>query len=285
MAEWSELAAPGRYKARRGTATEPLFWEGARNTMPRPITFWLEPAITFAALARLHFDYGWPVDLLANQPRTWAFDLAAHDRADPNSYRILGEIKKSVKEAERLISDLTSAASGRAVESILPNSAKKWDALSRLRPRLLWVVGPSGFSKVYWCDFSVRDTVRLKETTIDALRYEAPSRSEAVLEVMGEGGGYTIIRFGREGAWRFKVSREDVFSQPGHDRVESYGTLRDALNHLNPAWPRLRARLVHPAYAAELYNLALERLGELAAALGQWAAARDGQRLSGYEDA
>ncbi|RYH31539.1 MAG: hypothetical protein EON54_21265 [Alcaligenaceae bacterium] len=281
-----ELTAPGRFKARRGTATEPLFWEGARKTTPRPITFWLEPAITFAALARLHFDYGWPVDLLANQPRTWAFDLAAHNRASPNSYRILGEIKKSESEAERLVQDLKRAGSASTTETILPNSARKWDALVRLRPSLLWIVGPSGFSKVYRCDFSELSTVRLEESGMDALRYEpASERCETVLEVVGEGGGYTVFRFGNEGTWRFGVSRQDVFSESSQHPPKSHETLREALDHINPGWPRLRARLVHPDYADELYDLASQRVGERAAALEQWVFARDSGGLNEHEGA
>jgi hypothetical protein len=163
--------AQGMYRAARGTATEPLFWEGSRKTTPRPITFWVEPAITFAALARLHFDHAWPLDLLANQPRTWAFDLAAHDRRDPSTYRVLGEIKKSVREAERLERDLLSGCSDSSGKNMLPNSKKKWAALVQSKPSILWIVGPSGHSKVYCCHFSAEGQVSLAETTSDALNY------------------------------------------------------------------------------------------------------------------
>ncbi|MGH8796132.1 MAG: hypothetical protein ACREXI_03675, partial [Caldimonas sp.] len=50
----------GKYRAARSAAHEVLFWEGSRAAIPRPITLWLEPVITFAALARLHIIYSWP---------------------------------------------------------------------------------------------------------------------------------------------------------------------------------------------------------------------------------
>ena len=121
---------------------------------------------------------------------------------------------------------------------------------------------------------------------MDALRYGTSlQRLETVLDLVGEGGGYTIVRFRNEDAWRFGVSREDVFSESGHHPPESYETLREALEHINAGWPRLRARLVHSDYAAELYDLASQRVGKSAAALEQWASARDSGGLSEQESA
>jgi hypothetical protein len=99
--------------------------------------------------------------------------------------------------------------------------------------------------------------------------------NEVVLHVAGEGGGYTITRFEDGGAWRFAVSRRDVFSESDQRARETYGSLREALGHINAGWPRLHAVQVHPAFAEELFQLALNRLGQSAPALEQWAAARD----------
>ncbi|MCZ2406353.1 MAG: hypothetical protein LC097_06425 [Burkholderiales bacterium] len=146
-------AGHGRFLAARGQATEPLFWEGSRLVSPRPITFWHEPAITFAALARLHFDYGWPVSLLGNQPKSWAFDLAAHEQEDLDRYRILGEVKKTKRETEALIADLLHASDCQSTDGLPQNSEKKWQGLLRDKPSLLWIVGPAGFAEVFSCEY------------------------------------------------------------------------------------------------------------------------------------
>ena len=163
----------GRYLASRGTAAEPLLWEGLRNKAPRQITLWLEPAITFAALARLHFDYGWPLELLGNQPKNWAFDLAAHDPADPNRYRILGEVKKTAKEAENLVADLLRACGENSPVGIRKNSAKKWQGLLLAKPPTLWIIGPARYSRVFGCTYPHDGVVNLQEMTAVALRFPA----------------------------------------------------------------------------------------------------------------
>lgn len=102
-------------------------------------------------------------------------------------------------------------------------------------------------------------------------------RGEIVLEVAGEGGGYSVARRRDErGAWRFALVREDIFSDADQLVPEEYESLREALKHINTGWPRLRAKQVHPEFAALVYELALARLGADAPALKQWAVARDG---------
>jgi hypothetical protein len=108
--------------------------------------------------------------------------------------------------------------------------------------------------------------------------------NEIVLRLVGEGGGYTITRVDEGGAWRFAVSSQDVFSDSDERTVENYESLREALGHINTGWPRLKARRVHPAFAAEIFQLALKHLGHSAPALEQWAAARDGGGLREEDD-
>lgn len=159
------------YLAFRGEFPEPLFWEGSRKKIPRTITLWLEPVITFAALGRLHFEYSWPLELLGNQPKGWAFDLAAHNPADPKQYRILGEVKKTSKEAESLLADLKQACYEQSASSIPKNSANKWDSLLQTKPPILWIIGPGGYSRVFHCTYQSRGDVSMHETTDMALRY------------------------------------------------------------------------------------------------------------------
>ena len=138
----------GRYRASRSTAHEVLFWEGRKITSPRPLTLWLEPVITFAALARLHLAYGWPTEYLGMQPKGWAFDLIAHGPIATQPPRILGEVKKSSAELVRLKVDLLNLANGATTESVSTNSAKKWHALLATKPNLVWLVGPNEESLV-----------------------------------------------------------------------------------------------------------------------------------------
>ena len=161
----------GRFRAANGTASEPLFWEGPRQTSPRSITFWHEPAITFAALARLHLDYGWPIKLLGNQPKGWAFDLAAYEDGDNRPYRILGEVKKTRREAEALVVDLQKAAACQSTDGLSQNSTKKWQGLLRDKPPLLWIVGPAGFERAFSCSYQGPDVCYLQDCPVTALRF------------------------------------------------------------------------------------------------------------------
>jgi hypothetical protein len=68
----------GLYRASLSAASEQFFWEGPKSLTPRPFTLWLEPIITVAGLARLHFDHGWPAHLIGTQSSDWAFDLVAY---------------------------------------------------------------------------------------------------------------------------------------------------------------------------------------------------------------
>jgi hypothetical protein len=163
----------GRYKAQWSTAFEPLFWKGSRNTIPRPITLWLEPAITFATLARLHFDHHWPINHLATQPKSWAFDFAAHEPDDPSKYRILGEVKKTVREAEALLENLYLASKTDGEAEIPTNSLKKWKGLILAKPKVVWIVGPAGYSKVLGCTYPSDGKSILTEIKSEALDFNS----------------------------------------------------------------------------------------------------------------
>lgn len=69
----------GLYKAQCSVAREQFFWSGLKRKLPRPITLWVEPIISVAVLARLHFELGWPKTLLGTQTKNgWTFDVAAY---------------------------------------------------------------------------------------------------------------------------------------------------------------------------------------------------------------
>ena len=62
----------GLYKAPRSYASVQFFWSGAKQKIPRPITLWVEPIISIAVLARLHFDLRWPKELIGLETKDWA---------------------------------------------------------------------------------------------------------------------------------------------------------------------------------------------------------------------
>jgi len=159
----------GRYRANRSSAHEVLFWEGRKTKSPRPITLWLEPVITFAALARLHLLHGWPKEVLATQPKGWAFDLAAYE-SSAGSPRILGEVKKSIKELNRLRDELLKLSVGAATETISANSTKKWNALLATKPSIVWLLGPNQESYVYALSYA-NNSCALQEATCAALAH------------------------------------------------------------------------------------------------------------------
>jgi len=162
----------GRYRANMSTAQEVLFWEGHKTKPIRPITLWLEPVITFAALARLHLLHGWPKEQLGMQPNGWAFDLAAHETSVEQRPRILGEVKKSSAELKRLRDELLKLSSGAATTEVSANSAKKWQALLATKPDTVWLLGPNEESYVYAPSYASAGCA-LQEVNLSALAYSA----------------------------------------------------------------------------------------------------------------
>ena len=71
----------GVFTAPQSKVKEQIFWEGARISVPRKITLWLEPIITIGALRRLQRDFQWPSSLLGMQLKTWAIDFVAYRSA------------------------------------------------------------------------------------------------------------------------------------------------------------------------------------------------------------
>ena len=72
----------GRFRMPQSKTHEVIFWEHSTLVTPRPITLWLEPVITIAAVARLHLDYGWPIECLGMQSEDSAFDVTAFKSDD-----------------------------------------------------------------------------------------------------------------------------------------------------------------------------------------------------------
>lgn len=166
----------GRYRLPRSSATEVLFWEGLKAKTPRPIFLWLEPVITLASIARLHFDYGWPTELLGTQPATWAFDLSASLPRELESEHILGEVKKSSREIEVLLRDMQFFCSNDLpVEPFRTdprrNAYKKWLRLQQCRSSLFWAIGPGGTSQLFEVERPTGKRIFLREVPLLRLQF------------------------------------------------------------------------------------------------------------------
>lgn len=115
----------------------------------------METVLTVAAGARLHFEHGWPIELLAMQPhKDYAFDLASFMPPNLADEYIAAEIKPTVREFAALSSNLRRCCLDDHDDDCVTkkprrNAHRKWSALRARKPPLLWLVGPSPHSEVY----------------------------------------------------------------------------------------------------------------------------------------
>ena len=151
-ADLIEHEGRGLYRAPRSAAREQFFWEGPRQVVPRTFTLWLEPVITVAALARLHFDHHWPKHLIGTQSSDWAFDIVAF-REGQTVEHVVGEVKKSRREIDELVKLM--CIFGASPDDPAPDNGKArnaWKKAAALRARrspTFWVVGPDGFDQIF----------------------------------------------------------------------------------------------------------------------------------------
>jgi hypothetical protein len=166
-----------RLRMAHGHASETLFWEHERNIVPRPITLWLETVITVAVGARLHLNYGWPIASLGMQSKDSAFDVMAFRPPDFTNEHVAVEVKKSSRELNLLMQNLTRCCigdhdTGCQTNATRVNAHRKWIAISSRRPKFFWAVGPSPDSrlyKVYYADHA--QTITLQPVELDKLNY------------------------------------------------------------------------------------------------------------------
>jgi hypothetical protein len=166
----------GHYRCARSAASEQLFWEGLRTSQPRRLTLWIEPVITIATMGRLHLDYLWPAACLCMQPKSWALDFAAFPSADAPSARIAGEVKKSIRELDRMMAYIKDfAVRGEREQPAGPapaiNAFRKWRALRKDCPPLFWAVGPDNETRLFAMEYIGEDKAALHETDLERLQY------------------------------------------------------------------------------------------------------------------
>lgn len=143
----------GFFMAPRGMAKEQVFWQGAKNKKPRPVTLWVEPVITIGALARLNKQYGWPASNLGAQSKSWAFDLVCYETSSDGELMCC-EVKKQSDEISELLKYMY-VHSSEPVQEYEPADAKERNAYRKVQgirvswPSYFWALGPSGKGQVF----------------------------------------------------------------------------------------------------------------------------------------
>lgn len=164
----------GHYKAPLSAAHEQFFWEGSKAVQPQPFTLWVEPIITVAGLARLHFDHGWPKQLLGMESPSFAFDLVAMD-PDTQTMFIACEVKKTAKELGDLLAFMRelglNPAADKPKTGRLLNAYMKVLGLRKHRPQLFWALGPNGLSEVFRPRYGGKGEIELMPTVESELRF------------------------------------------------------------------------------------------------------------------
>ena len=164
----------GLYRAPRSSASEQFFWSGQMTGDGKSFTLWREPIITVAALARLHWDLGWPLHLIGTQSSDWAFDLVAF-KPDNSREQIAGEVKKSVEEIDELVAYMEAfcadphippPATGKAL-----NAYKKVASLRTKQPPVFWALGPAGYEKLFQVRYQPGGEMDLLPGSAAVLRY------------------------------------------------------------------------------------------------------------------
>lgn len=167
----------GRYIMPRSGAKEVLFWEGKKGVTPRPITLWLESLITMAAMARLHLDYGWPVECLGMQSKKpWEFDMVIFKTNDVKNEYIAGEVKPDSKKLDIFLANLKECCAQGDHDCSLAskeriNAHKKWKGLRRSHAPLFWALGPGGDSRVFNVSYSTDGIITLEKTSDAQLHF------------------------------------------------------------------------------------------------------------------
>ena len=106
---------------------------------------WREYITQVGAVASLILDYGWPVGLVALDPRTLEFDVAGFASSAGGALMIVaGETKKTQAELSRLLAQMDAATRSEVTPGrrALTDGQKKYRGLVKERPRYFWAVAP-----------------------------------------------------------------------------------------------------------------------------------------------
>lgn len=168
----------GLYRGSKSSASEQFFWSGNKKQSPRPFTLWIEPIITVAALARLHFDYGWYSNLIGTQSDDgWAFDAIAYSSEEDLIETVACEVKKTTVEIDNLIKFMKSFArqpdlTDEGLKGASLNAFRKLHALRTRRPKIFWALGPDRYEMVFKPSYYSDGTIDFVVVSADQLNFQ-----------------------------------------------------------------------------------------------------------------
>lgn len=141
---------PGIHRSTRNP-TEPCLFSH-NHPFRKVCLVWREYITQVGALAILVLDYGWPLSLVALDPRDTTFDVAAFDSPSKSARMVVaGEVKKNVAELKRLLKQMSEAARtqlgvGPFVSPARgkkgPDGLTKFRGVLREKPGYFWAVAP-----------------------------------------------------------------------------------------------------------------------------------------------
>ena len=167
-----------RYVMPKSKAFELIFWEGSKLKSPRDITLWHEPVITIGAASRLNLDYGWPKELLGMQSKDGAFDLVAYVSKETDHLYIAGEVKKTTKEIDDLLSHLFHFDASlnydySQMNHRVINSHKKWLSLNQSKAPYFWAIGPGNDTRLFQVSYKLNGNIDFKSCSLDFLSFNS----------------------------------------------------------------------------------------------------------------
>jgi hypothetical protein len=166
----------GLYRAAKSTASEQFFSQGRRDISPRPVSLWVEPIITIAALFRLVRELSWPQHLLGTQSKGGQFDVIAFLESDQDREYIVCEVKKTVSELEYLIKLMTDFSKDDpgledGMSSKEKNAFRKLKGLQERKPPIFWALGPARANRIFQMTYMDDGQVVFNPANYDVLQY------------------------------------------------------------------------------------------------------------------
>ncbi len=177
----------GKYKGVRNGPAEKFFNADKKTIVPRTFALAQESVITDAVLARLHFEFGWPKELLGTQSVDSAFDAVTFLPGASNEY-IACEVKRTSNGIDKMIREMQTFCDpsyrldhDSSVKEAHKNALRKVHGLRRRRARVFWAVGPYGSSKVFSVSYLQDGSIVLSPESEATLAYPLISPSSLLL--------------------------------------------------------------------------------------------------------
>ena len=176
-----ELLPKARLKLPGSSVKAMIFWQHSAAASPRRISLHLEGILSAGMAARLHLNFGWPVEQLAFEyppgarlPGRRAFDVGALDGA--GSLVLAGEAKKSAHELDHVLAVMRDCGSKgvhehQPAENAVINGHRKWQGLVRCRPAVFFTFGPNEDWSIFQVAYASDGRVSFRYGERDLLSY------------------------------------------------------------------------------------------------------------------